>query len=151
MDRDPMRISTDTRLDGHTDRDVTIDDGAQLQQHAQLDGDVRVLAGGRLEQHGPITGDIRVYASAEVYGQIDGELYAYPGSDVIVREGAMVGRKVRRYVTPDGRFEEVPRTGDFTTSSGARRCRLHPDGSLTGARATTGRQHSRPSVLRDHR
>jgi hypothetical protein len=124
-------ITDTTTIRDQTDADVEIARGGVLTHHGQVNGTITVHPGGRLEQHGHVAGDVYGYGSVTVRGQVDGEVKAFDGSDVVILEGVRVGG--RWYVASDGTFREIPSVEDFTTSAGPSRWRLHPDGTLSPA------------------
>jgi hypothetical protein len=128
-----QKLIVDTALEifSQTNEDVWVRDGGLLRMHGQLNGHTTVDVGGVLEQHGQVNGDIHCHGRVVLFGQVNGEVLAYPESDFRIAEGVMVGSEMQRFVTPDGTFANVPTTGVFSTVVGEKMWRLLPDGTLS--------------------
>jgi hypothetical protein len=49
-----------------------------------------------------VNGDIHCHGSVVLFGQSNGELFAYPEGDFRIAEGVIFGSKIKRFVTPVG-------------------------------------------------
>lgn len=71
-----------------------------------------------------------------LWGQVNGDLHAYPGSNVVIAEGVMlIGKRSHRYLAPDGTLQPIPGGEAFSTPIGSTMWRLAPDGRLSRAQS----------------
>ncbi len=133
MNTQLLIIDREAINEGQTNALLQVRAGGRLQQYGQLNGEITVERGGVLDQHGQVNGDIHCFGRITLRGQVNGDLYAYPDSHFLIAEGVIFGRRVRRYVTADGCFQEVPPRREFITTVGTTLWRLDQNGSLSRA------------------
>lgn len=123
-------VTHDLTISGQVNGTVIVRDGAHLYLSGQTNGDVTVLDGGSLCQSGQLNGVLTCRGSAEVTGQINGNIRV-DGGIVLVAEG--VQRNVRGQalvLASDGRWS--PSSSPISViKPDAPRWRWNSDGSMT--------------------
>lgn len=123
-------VTEDRAISGQMNGNVTIREGAHLHFSGQTNFDVTVLEGGFVRQSGQLNGVLTCRGSAEITGQINGDI-RMDGGIVLVAEGVQWNLLV---LDADGRWSPST-SGTSVIEPDAPRWRWNEDGSMTRAEA----------------
>ena len=133
IDQD-ISVTEDLVISGQMNGNVTVRDGARLHLSGQMNGDVTILDAGFVRQSGQLNGVLTCRGSAEITGQINGQIRV-DGGIVLVAEGVQWNRRGQTLVLDgDGRWSPST-SGTSVIELDAPLWRWNEDGSMTRAEA----------------
>lgn len=127
-------VAEDLAISGQMNGKITVREGVHLHLSGQTNGDVTVLEGGFVRQSGQLNGVLTCRGSAEIAGQINGDIRV-DGGIVLVAEGVQWNRRGQTLVLDgDGRWSPDT-SGTSVMEPDAPLWRWNEGGSMTRAEA----------------